>query len=105
MKVLDDFLGEVMARARAVRDRFAAGDGQALGALLSPAYARPQIMKIFDPIVAVGAAVALLSASALGFGAFGVLVACALIAYLIITQVFGISVELNPEMFQKFTQP
>jgi len=106
MKLVDEF----MARARALRDSLQARAFGAdkkpggLGALLQPAYSRPEILRIFDPIIALGAGIALVSASALGFAAFGVLVACALIAYLIITQVFGLSVELNPEMFQKFTQ-
>lgn len=105
MKLIDEF----MARARGLRDSlearaFGGGKKGGLGALLQPAYSRPEILRIFDPIIALSAGIALVSASALGFAAFGVLVACALIAYLIITQVFGLSVELNPEMFQKFTQ-
>jgi len=96
MSILD----EAMARLKALRESWNSRETQTLGAFLRPAYSRPELMRIFDPLVAIGAGIGLLSASALGFAAFGVLVACALIAYLIITQVFGISVELNPEMFR-----
>ncbi len=98
MKLYDDWV----KRAEALRQRFEKRQGRALSELFRPAYSRPEIMKLFDPLVAAAAAAALVGTSALAFAAFGVLLACAFLAWLIITQVFGIQIELDPDMLNKF---
>ena len=76
-----------------------------LGQFLRPSPDREGIRRLIDPVVAVVAGSALITTSGLGFAAFGVLVACAFVVYWLLTHVFGISVELNPEMFRQFTPP
>lgn len=78
---------------------------RALGQFLRPASDREGLRKLIDPVVAVVAGSALITASGLGFAAFGVLIASAFVIYWLLTHVFGISVELNPEMFRQFTPP
>lgn len=76
-----------------------------LGQFFRPSSNREGLQRLLEPAVAVLAGSALVVASGVGFAAFGVLVASAFMVYWLLTHVFGISVELNPEMFRQFTPP
>jgi len=69
-----------------------------------PIHDRPEMFRLFDPIVGALAGVALVAASTLGFAAFGLLMACAFIAFLLLTRVFGVRLDFDPELFQKYAQ-
>ncbi len=70
---------------------------------LKPVHPRPDILRLFDPLVAALAGSALVMLSALGFAAFGVVLSCAFLAFLVLTRVFGISLDLDPQLFRQFT--
>lgn len=70
--------------------------------VLRPVHDRPDMLRMFDPLVGVLAGASLVWASGLGFAAFGVLLACAFLAFQILTRVFGVSFDFDPELFQKY---
>jgi hypothetical protein len=67
-----------------------------------PVHDRPEILRLFDPIIGAAAGVALVAASTLGFAAFGVMLACGFLAFMLLTRVFGIRFDFDPELFQKY---
>ncbi len=67
-----------------------------------PVHERPEILRFFDPIIGAVAGIALVYTSALGFASFGVMLACAFLAILILTRIFGVSLDFDPELFQKY---
>jgi hypothetical protein len=75
-----------------------------LSQILRPVHDRPEILRVLDPIIGFAAATALVYASTLGFAAFGMLLACAFVAYQILTRIFGVSFDFDPAMFQKYAQ-
>jgi hypothetical protein len=72
---------------------------------LKPVHPRPELLRIFDPLIATFAGAALLATASLGFGAFGVLLACAFLSYLILTRIFGISLDFDPNLFRQYAGP
>ena len=70
--------------------------------ILRPVHDRPEILRILDPLVGIVAGSALVVTSTLGFGAFGMLIACAFVAYAILSRIFGVSFDFDPAVFQKY---
>ena len=75
---------------------------EGLKQILRPVHDRPEILRILDPIVGLAAGVMLIYASTLGFAAFGMLIACAFVAFMILSRVFGVKFDFDPAMFQKY---
>jgi hypothetical protein len=72
---------------------------------LKPVHVRPDLLRIFDPLVATLAGSMLLVTSTLGFAAFGILLVCAFLSYLILTRIFGITLDLDPNLFRQYASP
>ena len=72
--------------------------------VLRPTHDRPEILRILDPIIGIIAGVALIYTSAFGFAAFGVLLACAFLAFQILTKIFGVKFDFDPALFQQYAR-
>jgi hypothetical protein len=72
--------------------------------VLRPMHERPELLRLFDPIIGLIFGAALVYTSALGFAAFGVLLACAFLAFQILTKVFGVKFDFDPALFQQYAR-
>ena len=72
--------------------------------VLRPVHERPELLRFLDPIIGIIAGGALIYASALGFSAFGVLLACAFLAFQILTKIFGVKFDFDPALFQQYAR-
>lgn len=72
--------------------------------VLRPIHDRPDALRFLDPIVGIFAGAALIYASALGFAAFGVLLACAFLAFQLLSKVFGVKFDFDPALFQQYAR-
>jgi hypothetical protein len=77
-----------------------------LGQFLRPTHKSGGLAQsLIDPLIALAAGTALVLTSGLGFAAFGVLIACTFLVYQLLTQVFGVHIELNPDVLRQYGFP
>jgi len=65
-------------------------------------FPRFEIQRFLEPLVMTCAGGLLIAVSGLGFASMGVLISCLFLAHTLLTRVFGIHIDLDPQLFRQY---